>query len=284
MGKVTLAVLVAAIALAVYWFWWSDQGANSPITLEGTISATGVPMMPGMQGPLEGSFTLQATPSKRKFTIAFQDIRITDIFCPSKKLWYVLNEKKKVYAKLEFNLVDTSKTDLYEVDETWFSGLKRTAEWDYIGAGEEKRFCNKQTFSGLPKWLTDAIKASGAESAGLSQIEALAKGVQWEMWFTPETRVGKRYFGLLNKMARVEPVGRGEQNATLDLSKLFKGKRPQVKYANLDFFPIPLKLNVSMGPVKVDLSVKNLSRKSVPKDAFEVPSGYTKVDIKQVMQ
>ena len=283
MGKLTLGILLAAIALGVYWFWWSDQGANAPITIEGTISVTGLPMMPGMQGPLKGDFTLQATPAKRKFSIEILGDKYTDIICPGKKLWHVVNERKKVYAQPEFNLVDSSKTELHELEGTWFDGLRRTADWEYIGTGEGKRFCNKQTFTGIPKWATEAIKAAGASSSDLAQVEALAKGLKWELWFTPEARVGRRYFSLLNKVARMEMVGRGETASMFDMSNLFKGKRPQVRYANLDYFPIPMKLVASYGPRRVEMNVEKLSREKIPKETFELPSGFRKVDIKQAL-
>ena len=284
MGKVTLAVLLAAIALGVYWFWWSDQGANSPITIEGTISVAGIPLMPGMQGPMEADFTLQATPSKRKFTLKHEDKRVTDILCPGKKEWYVLDEKKEVYAQLEFNLVEMTETaSPLEMKGTWFGGLKRTADWDYIGTGDGKRFCNKQTFTGLPEELKEMVKSADAPPAALAQVEALSKNIQWELWFTPDTRVGKRYFSMFNKLIRIDPVGRGEMNTLLDIAKLFKGKRPQIKYVNLDYFPFPMKAVVSFGPMRVEMNVKNISRKKIPKDAFEVPSNYKKVSLKEVM-
>jgi len=285
MGKVTLAVLVIAIALGVYWFWWSDQGANSPITVEGTLSVSGMPMMPGMQGPMEADFILQATPSKRKFTLTAQGKKLTDILCPGKRKWYVLDEKKKTYAQLEFSLVEMTETaSPSEMKGTWFSELKRTADWDYIGTGDGKRFCNKQTFSGLPEGLMDMLKDSGAPSAALAQVEALSNNIKWELWFTPDTRVGRRYFSMFNKLMRIDPVGRGEMDTMFDITKLFKGKRPQVKYVNLDYFPIPMKAVVSFGPMRVEMNVKSLSRRKIPKDAFEVPSDYEKVRLKEVMQ
>lgn len=276
MGKVTLAVLVVAIALGVYWFWWSDQGANNPITVEGTLSGPGVAMIAGMQGAQKVDFSLQAVPGKIRVGRRLQGTRVSAIINLSKREFYVLNESEKTYAQEEFDLVDMSQTKPPEKSElAWPKELKRTPEWDYIGSGEGKRFCNKQTFTGLPSELMDAAKAAPGAGAALPQMNALASAVKGEMWFTPETRLGRRYFSTLNKLLRWRQVGSGMKESQ---------KRPQVKYVNLDYFPLPMKAVTSFGPMRIEMNVKNLSRKKIPKDVFQVPSGYTKVSMKEVMQ
>jgi hypothetical protein len=212
MGKVTLAVLVVAMALGVYWFWWSDQGANNPITVEGTLSVSGMPMMPGMQGAQKVDFSLQAVPGKIRVGGSLQGKKASAIINLRKREFYVLNESKRTYAQEEFDLVDMLQTKPPEKSEVaWPKELKRTPEWDYVGTGDGKRFCNKQTFSGLPSELMDAAKsAPGAGGAGaLPQMNALASNVNGEMWFTPETRLGRRYFSTLNKLLRWRQVGSG---------------------------------------------------------------------------
>jgi len=271
MGKVTLGILVLAIAAGVYWFWWSDQGGNGPITVEGTISVSGMPTIPGLpaaQGPLKGSFTLRALPNKLRFDQDFQGlpVKMSAIIRLDKRLIYVLDEKKKTYDSEEFDLVEMSQTELHEGKESWPSEFKRTADWEYIGRDDGKRFCNKQTASSLPKEISDATKGapSGAASM-LPGMEAMFKNAKAELWFTPDTRIGRRYFSMLNKLTRMRVAG-----AKVDE----KEKRPQFKYGNLDFFPIPMRAAVSFGTMRVELEVKSLSRGKIPKDVFEIPSAY----------
>jgi len=282
MGKVTLALLVLAIALGVYWFWWSDQGANNPITVEGTFSMTGLsgltqmmglPDMsgtPGMQGPVNGDFTLQAVPNKVRVARNMQGKRLSAIIRLDKRELYILDEKKKVYASEEFDFVDMSETERQEAEDTWAKELKRTADWDYIGTGEEKWFCNKQTPTNLPK----------------------GQPVKVEVWFTPDTRLGRRYFSTLNKLARVRLVGAAKQwemfnignlQKMVDLQKEKGEKRSQWKYVNLDFFPIPMKADLSFGPMRLKMDVKNLSREKISKEVFEIPSNYNKVNINEIL-
>ncbi len=275
MGKVTLAVLVVAIALGVYWFWWSDQGANNPITVEGTLSVSGMGMMPGMQGAQKVDFRLQAVPGKIRVGGSLQGKEVSAIINLRKRELYVLNKSKKTYAQEEFDLVDMSQTKPPEKSELgWPKELKRTPEWDYVGSGEGKRFCNKQTFTGLPSELMDAAKTAPG-SAAVPQMNALASTVKGEMWFTPETRLGRRYFSTLNKLLRWRRVGSGMKESQ---------KRPQFKYVKLDYFPLPMKAVTSFGPMRIQMTVKNLSRKKIPKDVFNVPPGYTKVSMKTIMQ
>jgi len=283
-GKVTLAVLVLAIALAVYWFWWSDQGANNPIAVEGTLSVSGIPAMPGMQGSQKIDFTLQAVPNKIRIAGSVQGKEVSAIINLSKRELYVLNESKKTYAQEEFDLVDMAKTKPPEKHETWEKNLKRTADWDYIGAGEGRWFCNKQTFTGLPTGQADLTKSiPGMNIPAGPQMDALKKSVKGEMWFTPDTRLGRRYFSTLNKLFRVKPVGRGGSSPLSNIAKSSE-KRPQLKYVNLDYFPIPMKLVAGLGPMRIEMNVKNISRKKLPKDVFEAPSNYKKVSMEQVMQ
>jgi hypothetical protein len=264
MGRITLAVLILAIAAGVYWFWWSDQGANGPITLKGTISYAG---MPGMDGTLKSNFTLQAVPNKIRSTADIQGQRISSIIDLKKKKMYVLNDAEKTYAVEEFDLVGMSQTEKQDKwENTWFSVLKQTADWDYIGNGEGKHFCNKQTLEGLPTELTGATKtATGASAAAAALAQEVSKNVKGEAWFTPGTRLGWRYFSTLNKLMRVRPNGTGQRDTA---------KRPQFKYVNLDFFPIPMKATVSLGPMRMQMEVDKLSRGKISKDVFEVPQDY----------
>ena len=263
MGKITLAVLILAIATGVYWFWWSDQGANSPITLTGTISYAG---MPGMDGALKSNFTLQAVPNKIRSTADIQGQRISSIIDLKKKKMYVLNDAEKTYAVEEFDLVGMSQTEKQDKwENTWFSGFKQTADWDYIGNGEGKHFCNKQTLEGLPTELTGAAKgAAGTSAPAASLMQGVSKSVKGEAWFTPATRLGWRYFSTLNKLIRMRPNGTHRDTT----------KRPQFRYANLDFFPIPMKASVSLGPMRMQMEVDKLSRGKISKDVFEVPRNY----------
>jgi len=111
------------------------------------------------------------------------------------------------------------------------------------------------------------------------------------VWFTPDTRLGRRYFSTINKLARVNAVGRGGKGpissilgAPVPGMPKTSGKRPQVKYVNLDFFPIPMKADLSVGPMRIKLDVKRLSRKKIPKDVFEVPSDYKKVSADELLK
>jgi len=269
MGKLTLLVLVLAIALGAYWFWWSDQGANDPITVEGKLSISGVPGLPGLASvlPTQGSgnvdFTLQAVPNKLKFSGTAQGEKVSFIVRLDKREMHILNHKRKVYASQEFDFVDMSETEQDEKSgETWFEALTRTADWAYIGTGDGKRFCNKQA-------PTELSKGNPGRA---------------ELWFTPDTRLGRRYFSTLNRLFRIQPVGNSKQWGMFNLGamqSLFNGntaqneKRPQLKYVNLDFFPVPMKADVAFGPMRFKLDVKNLSREKIPKDTFEIPSDYT---------
>jgi hypothetical protein len=269
MGKVTLGVLVLAIAAGVYWFWWSDQGANSPITVEGTFSISGMPAMPGvsaLQGTIKGNVTLQAVPNKLRLTQEFQGLPLKGsvIVRLDKRVVYVIDENKKTYESRDFDLVEMSQTELHEGKETWPSEFLRAADWEYIGRDEGKRFCNKQT--GLPKELVDAAKgAPGGTGSILPGMEGIAKNAKAEFWFTPDTRLGRRYFAALNKLTRIRLAGTKADE---------KQKRPQFKYGNLDFFPIPMRAVISAGGMRMELEVKNLSRGRIAKDVFEIPSGY----------
>lgn len=284
MGKVTLVVLVAAIALGVYWFWWSDQGANSPITAEGTVSVSGLsglpgmPQLPGMQGPMKANFTVQAVPGKIRLASSFLGKQSSVVANFGKSKVYVLNESKKTYAMEEFTLVDMEKTEAVKKSElTWPRELKRTADWEYLGSGEKQWFCNKQTPS----------TAAGSSQAEISPLGGQAK---IELWFTPETRLGRRYFGTLNKILRIEAIGGRKIPGLSGMMAVVPGapkiaeKRPQFKYVNLDFFPIPMKAILSMAPMHVEMNVDRLSRKKIPKDVFEIPSGYKKVSLQEVLE
>jgi len=276
MGKVTLAVLVLAVALGVYWFWWSDQGANDPITIDGSLSISGLSGLPGMsgmprsQGPIKVDFTLQAVPNKVRISGTIEGQKGSAIFRLDKRELYLLDDKKNTYTSVEFDFVDVSETELYEAEETWPKELKRTPDWDYIGTGDDSRFCNKQTVADLSKDLAKQAK----DIPLLPLILALSKQAKVELWFTPETRLGKRYFSMINKLARIRPMGKTEQLGMFDFNKALQEKRGQLKYVNLDFFPIPMKANLSFGPARFNLELSSLSRKKIPKDTFEIPSGY----------
>lgn len=275
MGKVTLVILVLAIALGVYWFWWLDQGANGPISAEGALSFVGVPGLPGTQGPMKVNFTLQAMPNKLRLSGKTQGNAFSAIIRLDKREMYILDESKRTYSTEEFELVGMDQTKPpEETEETWPSEFKRTADWEYMGSGDGKRFCNKQTMTGLPKQLMDITKtAPGGSAEMLPLMQAMLKDVKADLWFTPETRLGRRYFSMLNKLARIREVG-----------KAVDEKRPQFRYGNLDYFPIPMKAVIAMGPVRMEMEVKSLSRKRIPKDVFEVPSDYKKVAKQQMGQ
>ncbi len=264
MGRISAAVLVLAIAAGIYWFWWSDQGANSPITLKGTISYAGVP---GTSGSVKSTFTLQAVPDKLRSTQQIGGERGSTIVDLKKKKVYILDDSNKTYYEEKFELVGTSQMErLDKWENTWFSGFKRTADWEYMGNGDGKRFCNRQTLEKLPTELTGARKAaSGANAAGAALMQAMSKSVKGELWFTADTRLGRRYFSTLNKVIRMRPSSTAHRDTT---------RRPQFRYANLDFFPIPMKATVSFGGMRMQMEVDKLSRGKIPKDAFEVPKDY----------
>jgi hypothetical protein len=264
----------------VYWFWWQDQGANAPITVKGTLSVSGMPGMGTSGSAPKIDFTLQTIPNKVRVSGDVQGQKVSAIVDLSKRTVYVLNDSKRKYGEEEFEYVDMPQTELHgSKDETWPKEFKRTSDWEYIGAGDGRRFCNKQTFSASAADAMDAAK--GIPGISLPQLPATGDTsgkVEGEMWFTAETRLGKRHFSTLNKLTRIREVGKGTKT---------KEKRPQYKYVNLDFFPIPMKGKVSsqaMGMrMTLQMDAKSLSRKKISKDVFEVPSGYTKVDIKEVM-
>jgi len=268
MGKTTLAVLVLAIALGVYWFWWSDQGANNPIAVEGTFSVTGVQGMPGMQGPMKGNFTIHATPRKIRFTTSGQGEGSSALVRLDQRKAYALNEKKKIYYLEKFDFVDLSQTKTSEkAERTWPGELKRSADWDNIGAADAKRFCNKQRLTGLPGEVKEIIHILETGAPALTQMEAVLKNSPWVLWFTPETRFGRRYFGTLNKLLRIRNIKGAKA----------RRKRPQFKYASLDFFPFPMKAVISLPPIRIEMEVKKLSRKRIPGEVFDIPSDYRQV-------
>ena len=278
MGKVTLAVLVAAIALGVYWFWWYDQGANKPITVEGTISVAGMAVGQGMAGSQKMDFTLQAVPGKLRVSGTVQGERVSAIMDLSKRTLCLRNESKKKYAIEEFEFVDMAETKApEEMEGSWPEEFERTADWEYIGTGDGKWFCNKQTAKTLPGELSGGGGAPGVNVPGLQQMAAMFKTVSAEMWFTPDTRLGKRYFSMLNKLSRIRVPGQKAAD---------KEKRPQIKYVNLSYFPLPMKAVLSFGPARLEMDVKRLSRERIPKDVFEIktPSGYEKVGMENVAQ
>ncbi len=273
MGKVTLLVLVLAIALGVYWFWWSDQGANKPITVEGTLTVSGMPSLPGSpaaSGPQKIDVTLQTVPSKVRISARIQGRIIARVVRLDKREVYYIDEKARKYALEELDFVDMNQTELHEKGkETWPSEFTRTPDWEYVGRDEDRWFCNRQTMTGLPKEMTDAVKTAAAAGPAA----AMFKNVKIEAWFTPETRVGRRHFRTLNKLTRIREVG----------GKMKEGeKRPRFEYVNLAFFPIPLRANVSLGQMKIELEVRRLSREKIAKDAFEVPSGFVKVSKQEI--
>jgi hypothetical protein len=277
MGKVTLAVLVLAIALGVYWFWWSDQGANSPITLEGTITVSGVPTIPGVSAPggqQKADLTLQVLPNKVRVLQHAQGQTANVIIRLDKREIYYIDTKNKKYALEEFDLVDKSETELQEKgEETWSSDFTRTPEWGYVGTGEDKRFCNRQTATGLPKVFVNIATTWAGKGSAAAIIETMFKNMKLELWFTPEMRFGRRHFSTLNKLLRIRKVGSGVKQ---------EGKRPQFEYVNLAFFPIPLRAVVSQGQMKIEVEVKRVSRGKISKDVFEVPSGFTKVSKQEI--
>ncbi len=277
MGKLTLAILVLAIALGVYWFWWSDQGANSPITVEGTMTVSGMPRLPGAataSGPQEIDFTIQTVPGKIRLSATIEGQTFANIIRLDKRESYTLDMKGKKYALEEFDLVDMGQTELHEKGEdNWPQELTRTADWEYISTDENKWFCNRQTMTGLPKELTDAANLSAAGGPAAALFATMFENVKLELWFTPKSRVGRRHFRTVNKLIRIRQVGSGIKE---------EGKRPQFEYLDLAFFPFPLKANISLGQMKIEMDVKRFSRNKIPKDVFEIPSGFAKVNKQEI--
>jgi Domain of unknown function (DUF4412) len=258
LNKITIGVVVLVVAVGAFWFFYYEQGANKPITIEGTLTASGTGMPMAVNA---AEVNLYATPKKLKINAEINKEKVDLILRLDKEIILIIDHSSRKYAEIEFKYVDKDKVKS-PGDSTfkWEDLFDIKVDTGYVGEESDKIFCRKLSLKNAPG--------------------------KYEMWLTRDIRIGRSYIKAVNKLLKIDPVNMP------NMSTGGGGKRPQIRYQNMEYFPIPLKLDVSMsqGQYRVNMKweAKKVSRKSIAKSEFEVPSGFTKVGImdlqKQFMQ
>ena len=201
------------------------------------------------------SFGLQlyANPSKLKFNLRVATGEEFDVILRlDEKKMYLVNGEEKTYTEIEFDYVGKEKTEKpKDIDFNLEKGLDFTVDSLYVGEGAEKFFCRK--FS---------------RKEGRDKVE---------LWFTGDTKIGRSYVGSMNKLARIKLVTKIPLFG--DAMTIKTESRPQYRYKDLDYFPIPLKADIvsTMMKARIEWEAKKVSRASIKKEEFEVPAGYKEI-------
>ena len=254
--KLTIVGLILIIGLGAFWLFYYEQGANQPITIEATVTASGTGMPMAMNG---AKLNLYATPKKLKINIEADNEKIDLILRLDKEIMFIIDHSKRTYAEVEFKYVDKNNVESpTDSSFKWEDKFDIKVDASYVGEGADKIFCRKFSLKNAPGNV--------------------------DIWLTRDIKIGRSYIKAVNKLLRIEPVNMPNMPAGGG------GKRPQIRYQNMEYFPLKLDISVSERgqSVNMKLEAKKVSRKSIAKSEFEVPSGFSKVGImdmqKQFMQ
>lgn len=298
MGKITLIVLIALAGLGAYWFYWNEEGANSPIRSNYDIIMTILEKKGNAitRYDMDGYLNLYAIKDRAKFetkiNIKKQNKKIADlkfdvIFrLDTLKLFLILPDSK-VYFEKEFTLVPASQAEKPgKSDFVWQENFETAIDGEWFGNDKEKYFAIKQVPKGK-EW---------------EEWKKQMPGTKIELWFTSDTKFGSYYVNLINKILRMDMNWEKEMGGLKDVIALPKitggsseNKRTQLSKSNLPYFPIPLKMyfeTIESDPrnpanknhIRITATSKEFSRNKIQKSEFIVPADYKKVNFEQFMQ
>ena len=299
MGKIIVIVLVALVGTGTYWFYWEDDGANAPITVEYDLE---VEARTRGANPsywkVEGDLSIYARPNMIKIDgdIGFRKAGkkkgnihgVVILRLDKKKVYFVLPEQK-VYVEEEFKFAATSrlqKPGESEFDWDKLFKIERDGMWfGEEGEEDEQYFARKHT----------VIEEEEETTRELGQNRETTEG---EMWFTNGTKLGRRHIKTLNKIIRIRPKEKDKSSDPFDWTNLWTEVRPsddeklpQLAKEDFPYFPLPLKVVVkdskrdrnSLKTVSVKLNAGKISRKRISKSEFEPPSGCKKISLEKLV-
>jgi len=252
--KITVGVVLLLIAFGAFWFFYYEGGANRPITIEGTVT---VKVAGQATFDSAGKVGVYATPKKLAIDLSEGDMDLDLILRLDKKLVYIVNHAKRSYAEMEFKYVDKGKIESAKESKfKWEDLFETKVDGKYIGEDPEKYYCRKLVMKNFPG--------------------------KYEMWLSRDLRIGRSYVNGLNKVLRIDPVNMP------DIPAGGGGNRPQIRYRNMEYFPLPLKMDLAMvqGPQRISFKweATRVSRKSINNSEFEVPSGFSKIGLQDMQQ
>ena len=251
-NKITIVGVILIVGLGAFWFFYYEQGANQPIAIEATITASGTGIPMAVNG---AELNLYATPKKLKINLEVDKEKVDFILRLDKDIMFIIDHSKRKYAEIEFKYVDKDKVKSpSDASFKWEDKFDIKVDAKYIGEGSDKIFCRKFSLKNNPAKV--------------------------DIWLTRDIKIGRSYIKAVNKLLKIDPVNK--QNKSIGGG----GKRPQIGSQNMEYFPV--KLDVSMSErgqsINVKLEAKKVSRKSIPKSEFEVPSGFSKVEFEDLLQ
>lgn len=257
-NKITIGVVVLVVAVVAFWFYYYEEGANKPITIEGVLTASGTGMPIAVN---DAKVSMYATPKKLKINAEINKEKVDFILRLDKEIMLIIDHSSRKYSEIEFKYV--AKDKVKSPDDSsfrWEDLFDIKVDAGYVGDESDKVFCRKLSLKNVPG--------------------------KFDIWLTRDIKIGRSYIKAVNKLLKIDPINMPNMPAGGG------GKRPQLRYKNMDYCPIPLKLDLAVKQgrqnVKVKLEAKKISRKSIAKSEFEVPSDFTKIGIqdmqKQFMQ
>ena len=273
MGKLVVVVLIGLIGFGVYWFYWEEDGANAPVTVEYEISGKGVEFDPRtrkmVESEMQGHVNIYATPDKARVDFSIEgsqgkagkmSMAFGAILRLDKKKLYLMYPEKEIYAVLPLKFVKVKKNgDDNDEEIDWDEILKATVDGEWIGEEGEKYFARKYVPPKLPPGFT------------------------FGLWFTDQTKLGKRYTKGINKLLRSEPDPDEEDDPVADFFGAFMGKsktaeeRPQLKHPDYPFFPLPAKVEIRIRDQKTrgsgNFTIQGQNFQPRQDQEVQIPSG-----------
>jgi hypothetical protein len=250
MGKIILAVWIAVILFAGFWFGYYQEGANRDITLEteGTFSAS---------APVSMNFQINRvyiTGSKLAFDFDWKGRtgKCRQIIDFSKNESYFLLLDRKQYTRSKFTLVPASECEPAKA-------ISWTQDEDL------ERLPHTATFA--EHYRCHAYKPAGSGSKSV------------KLWFTYEIRLGRDHVSLVNKLMRMK----AEQGMSFGgLSEMGGAGTTRKQVASFEYFPIPLCVEGVTGPVNLSFKVKSISRDTIDRTVFAPPDDYKEIPAEQL--
>lgn len=253
-NKITIGIVVLVIAVGAFWFFYYEEGANKPIAIEGTltVSGSGVPM-----AVKDARVSMYATPKKLKINAEINNEKVDFILRLDKEIMLIIDHSSRKYSEIEFKYVGKDKVKSPDDSSfKWEDLFDIKVDSGYVGDESDKVFCRKLSLKNAPG--------------------------KYEIWLTRDIKIGRSYIKAVNKLLKIDPIN------IPNMPKGGGGKRPQIRYQNMEYCPIPLKIDVAMaqGQYRINMKweAKKISRKSISKNEFEVPSDFTKIGIKDMQK